>query len=81
MNYLIKNLRVPTSKRVRTEDGLGWKSIPDGHLTAAVNVELNERFILAVLAPRAIRAKGKRARSGPVLVKALNVRHEPEATK
>ena len=83
MNYILKGIQVPVSKRVPNDPSHPWgrHTIPDGCLIGDLEVKIDERFIRERLAPRALRSKGKRCISGPVTVKVLHSKHEPEATK
>jgi hypothetical protein len=63
--------RVHVSKRVKTEDGYGWRKEPDGTESFSYDVILDEDA-LATMARRAARNTTGRSKAGALEVKILS---------
>lgn len=73
--YTFKQQSTPTSKRVKTDDALGVKSVPNGQLVGDILVEIDWEAIVRDMGAKALRSKGHKCRDGYVVVKARNVKH------
>ena len=74
--YTFKKERTPVTKRVKTDDALGVKSVPDGFLVGDLEVSIDWAAIRRVMGDKALKAKSRRCCDGFVVVKARNVKHE-----
>lgn len=73
--YTFKQRSADVTKRVKTDDALGVKSVPNGQLVGDLVVEIDWEAILRVMGSKALKSSGRKCRDGFVVVKARNVRH------
>lgn len=67
--------RATQTKKVKTDDGRGTKLVVDGHIEGDMEVQINWDYIRNFMVPRALHAKTKRCKDGPLTVVAKNFKH------
>ena len=69
----------PHGKRVATNDGRGWTTVPDGISTADIELEIDVVSLIEWLGVKAIGNRSHRARAigGLIIARARNVRRTP----
>jgi hypothetical protein len=66
-------------KKVQTDDGKEWTTVPDGTETADINLTIDMAALLKYLGTRAMASRGKKSveARGMIQARAYNIRRTP----
>lgn len=69
----------PRGKKVVTENGRGWTTVPDGIETADITLEVDVQALMQMLGRRAMGAKTRKSvlAGGDIVARATNIRRIP----